>query len=73
MRRDGRNEARQAGGMDNDTRLHRATLVFLARLLMVYDSGAGDILRRMADELDCLADELARDEWPGGRPLNPDG
>ena len=58
--------------MDNNTRLHRATRVFLARLLMVYGTQAGDILRRMAGELDYLADELARDDWPGGWPLKPD-
>ena len=57
--------------MDNDTRLHRATRVFLAQLLTVYGTEAGDILLRMADELDCLADELARDDWPGGWPLKP--
>lgn len=47
------------------TRLHRETRVFWARLAMVHGTEAGEVLRRMADE-------LARDEWLGGRPLKPD-
>jgi hypothetical protein len=42
--------------------MHRASRVFLARLLLVYGTEAAGLLRRMADELDGLAEELVDDE-----------
>jgi hypothetical protein len=48
--------------MDDPTRLHRASRIFLARPLMIYGTAAGGFLSRMADELDGLAEELVDDE-----------
>jgi hypothetical protein len=62
MRQDVRHAPRCAAGMDDLTRLHRVSRIFLARLLMVYGTEAGDFLRRMAAELDELAGYLADDE-----------
>jgi len=46
----------QHGGMNELTRWHRATRVFLARLLLVHGKDAPEVLRRMADELEWLAE-----------------
>ena len=42
--------------MKDLTRWHRAARVFLARLLMVHGEDAPEVLRRMADELEWLAE-----------------
>jgi hypothetical protein len=48
--------------MDKIARLHRASRVFLACLLLAYGSAAPDVLRRMADELEWLAADVEADE-----------
>ncbi len=48
--------------MDNNRRLHRATRVFLASLLISFGASASDVLRQMADELDGLASEMNLDD-----------
>jgi hypothetical protein len=55
---------RRIGCMEDTTRLHRATRVFLASLLITFGSAAPDVLRQMADELDGLAAEMNSDDVP---------
>jgi hypothetical protein len=51
-------------GMENTTRLHRATRVFLASLLVTFGASAPQVLRQMADELEQLAAEVDSDDSP---------
>ncbi len=57
MRHDGRSEARQAVRMTDLQKLQRECRVFLARVLMVHGWHAPDVLRRMADALEWLAEQ----------------
>ena len=66
--------ARAAGtlhGMSDLTKLHRASRVFLARLLIVHGTDALEVLRQLADELDQLEAEWAA-ELPDGASHPPD-
>ena len=58
-------------GMENTTRLHRATRVFLASLLVTFGASAPQVLRQMADELDQLAAEVDAEGLADGR-VTPD-
>lgn len=64
-----RRAAARAGGhdgpMDNNRRLHRATRVFLASLLISFGAAAPEVLRQMADELEELEEEAAPRSAPG--------
>ena len=56
MRGDVRHAERHHGRMTDLEKFQRVCRVFLARLLMVYGPAAPDLLRRMADELEWLAE-----------------
>ena len=47
--------------MSDLTQWHRTARVFLARLLMVHGEDAPEVLRRMADELEWLAEAERRE------------
>ena len=51
--------------MSDLTRWHRTARVFLARLLMVRGADAPEVLRRMADELEWLAETEAEGQANG--------
>lgn len=56
-----RGRGASSGGMSDLTRWHRTARVFLARLLMVHGEDAPEVLRRMADELEWLAEAERRE------------
>ena len=51
--------------MSDLTQWHRTARVFLARLLMVHGEDAPEVLRRMADELEWLAEAEAEVQASG--------
>jgi len=70
MRGDAGHDARHHGRMTNLQKFQRVCRVFLARLLIVHGEDAPEVLRRIADELEWLAEAERVAESSGGN-LNP--
>jgi len=72
MRGDAREGVQRHGGVTDLQRFQRASRVLLARLLIVHGTEAPEVLRRLADELDWLAEAERAGESADDRPHPPD-